>query len=603
MPPNHATEQVDFQVNNVERHEDTPDLYVEYGQERISLFGIEGTVDELRKMCPYAGQIENGEIDRDKENQFIIRALNESGNSVKAEHYSYISEKLTDMGLEVKITVKEEIPREEDQHEHAERKSDETVKVSDRPRRERVTSDIALPSEPKIRSEDAVTDTRSRIDTVTPDTPIQTDPVTRIVSESLVDEDQEVDVETWFEVMAVEYAEYQQRHAQESGSETDDIVAVSEEVKKSTPVRLEEAPKRPLERSDSPKEVVPTLVEIVPPEQPLDSALEINPGDTEDAEGSKAAIGLDETHDASRVFERAAPDDEILGDEVSAGDQRDVAENDVDVEVVSDVSISEVIQDDEGAEEGIESADYLESMPVDEIELPEVLSDLFIQPDDEVGHGVAEGVDIQGAEPTEEAVSLEADQEFIAQIEAYITQLEAVEATNSGMAEVIVDEVELADETKLIDDIEQVDAYPQPRQAFVQVLELAQQIQTHRTEIAVAEEGYTDSGSDPEQLAKMQEAQETLEAELYEVCEQFLESIGVEPTEEKVRALVERVIKIGFETLEKEQKFSIQQLAKMGTREYKHDDSWFKRTMAHAKVSPWQIVGTFAVRHVSVDYV
>lgn len=64
------------------------------------------------------------------------------------------------------------------------------------------------------------------------------------------------------------------------------------------------------------------------------------------------------------------------------------------------------------------------------------------------------------------------------------------------------------------------------------------------------------------------------------------------------------MLKINFEALKKEQQFTIEQLASMGTHEYKVGD-WFqqktKQAFSLAGLSTHKIIGIFALQHIAVD--
>lgn len=266
-------------------------------------------------------------------------------------------------------------------------------------------------------------------------------------------------------------------------------------------------------------------------------------------------------------------------------------------------------------EEEIETVDSVSriQIPVEEfveqdnIQLPELLSELLASAEVQVNENYKDVIEAAGEEQdsSDEShkSSIEADQEFIAQIEAFIAQLEISE-------EVAVDEsAELSDKAIEYDagHQEAVDTQLQPRQAFVEVLEAAQQLQQVQAQIEAI--GTLDADSEgvvttQEERIEIQEQKEALKAKLYEICEQFLESIGVEPTEKKVQALVDRVLKIDFEEIEKEHQFSPEQLATMGTHEYKVGD-WFqkrtKQTFSLPVLSPHKIIGLFALQHVALD--
>lgn len=242
-------------------------------------------------------------------------------------------------------------------------------------------------------------------------------------------------------------------------------------------------------------------------------------------------------------------------------------------------------------------------------EFPEVLSELFalseVQDDEASEDSIEMGIQEQELPVKAGEIAAEADHEFVTQIEAYIAQLEASEIVATDKQEVLASE---ADEAGVED--ENVEKLLQPRQAFVEVLETAQRMQDLKVQIETivameVNEANGEESSGPEQLTDLREQQEALEAELYEVCEQFLESIGVEPTEAKVQALVHRVLKINFEALEKEHQFNAEQLVDMGTHEYKIGN-WLQKTkqaLSFADVSLHQAIGIFATWHVATDHV
>jgi hypothetical protein len=87
-----------------------PDLLKVFADRVVTVFGITGTIDNLRIQCPVDLNASN--ISLDQKNAFVIKAANESGLEIEAEYSPYFSEVLGNFGLERKFTVAPAKPNE-----------------------------------------------------------------------------------------------------------------------------------------------------------------------------------------------------------------------------------------------------------------------------------------------------------------------------------------------------------------------------------------------------------------------------------------------------------------------------------------------------------
>lgn len=548
MPPEQVVERVDTHVSDAEKDGEIPDLHAEYGQEQVTLFGIEGTIDELRDLCPRKAQLDNGEVDRHKQNAFIVRALNESGAAVKKEHFSYISESLAAEGIEVKIIIREETTPKDEPSVPETEKINKTPEETDRHRTDgrgemlyptQKTPDRTQEgSEPMSENIVSIDDSRSMV------TQVETD-----------DADKDIGINEWFDQMALEYAEYQRElqrvRATSATREAIEEPTALEGASVPTIIAAEEMAR--VASSDTVKDV--TEESEVGAVSTVDSVHTVS-----DAVETHPEIEEDNAPVAAPTLESVATVLSDNGDILQTESVDYVAERE-DVVLagshITDAQYPEI----EGA-----SSDTYEAIDKQEFPLPEVLQQLFEVDESQEVVPAELSIEDQQKITAEQADATNQDHEFIVQIEAFITEIELK-----------------AEEDK-----------ESPRRAFVSMLQLAQKIQEKSDDDIVS----VALGSELDQSEKL----EALKVELYEACEQFLASIGVEPTEEKVQAIMDRILQIDFEKLELEHKFDVRELAQMGTHEYKLED-WFKRAFVSAKqVTPLQLLRTFAMRHVSVDY-
>lgn len=111
----------------------TPDLRLVYGNEKVTLFGQTGTIDDLIAMCPV--DLTSPDVSLDTINEVVIKGLNESGNVIKQEHEQLFTETLERSGQERKFRLAD--PGEKP--------------VNEKPRIEKLQSTATEPESPAVK--------------------------------------------------------------------------------------------------------------------------------------------------------------------------------------------------------------------------------------------------------------------------------------------------------------------------------------------------------------------------------------------------------------------------------------------------------------------
>ena len=104
-----------------------PDLLEIFGDREVTIFGISGTFNQLAGMCPI--DLYDPNVSLHAKNEFVIKAANEAGLEIEAEHTAIFERVLEDSGLERKFGIIES-PKESDAA--AERDEDPTPAMLDR---------------------------------------------------------------------------------------------------------------------------------------------------------------------------------------------------------------------------------------------------------------------------------------------------------------------------------------------------------------------------------------------------------------------------------------------------------------------------------------
>jgi len=91
-----------------EQAPEQPDLGEVFGDQELVLFGVKGTVSELKAMCPIAD--DPTRMTPEAENKFIVMAINEAGGEVPRQYEAYFKQVLERQGVEPKYIVTEAQP-------------------------------------------------------------------------------------------------------------------------------------------------------------------------------------------------------------------------------------------------------------------------------------------------------------------------------------------------------------------------------------------------------------------------------------------------------------------------------------------------------------
>lgn len=557
--------------NQPEILDDHNDYLKDYGDVRVNFFGVEGTIDELVKICPFADKIQNGEMDVADVNDYVIRMMNGSGAEVKEEHAIHFTERLTDMGREIKFVTRKE---ERNQPDENIKEDDNKSHKPDNHKHNEVKQGKVKEtfSEPDVKLGQGPASTHK------PRVERDPDPVKRKEDDNANTEFtqakkplEDVTIYEWMDVIEAEFTE---RFARDS-----------ELVKKNDPVFQEP------ELLSDPK--------IGTPNTRLKSSSIVGASESQPTIMKKEPV----KHEVSSV-ESAI--DVRLTAEIKVGDVvTGTSESGAGIELDDDSAVESaelVPAEKQGVSLGVDKAKELkeeELIIVEELAIdyrmgaPDVLVDIF---EADSALSLEEANHEDGAEKT----GVVDDIEFITQIEEFLLRIEESSAlegevvtekgveTTQGITEVL--------ETSEASEV--AESHELPRQAFIEVLNTSCQIRALEAKI----EAFTEDSQDkdmPQEIAVLIKEKEELQEKLYEICEQFLGNIGVEPSEEKVQALVDRVLKIDFETLEEDYSFTPQQLSNLGTHEYKLSD-WFSQktsqVISGAEFSFHQIVGFLAIK-------
>jgi hypothetical protein len=84
-------------------HESAPDLLAVYADRQATVLGMTATFGELAKLCPV--DLDDPNVSIEAKNNFVIKAANESGLEIAAEHEELFSQRLEALGLERKFSV------------------------------------------------------------------------------------------------------------------------------------------------------------------------------------------------------------------------------------------------------------------------------------------------------------------------------------------------------------------------------------------------------------------------------------------------------------------------------------------------------------------
>ncbi len=90
-------------VEAIESDFEQPDILLAYANRELTIFGITGTLKDLADMCPV--DLNDPRITQEAKNEFAIKALNESGQTIEPEHEELFTKVIEKNSLERKFIV------------------------------------------------------------------------------------------------------------------------------------------------------------------------------------------------------------------------------------------------------------------------------------------------------------------------------------------------------------------------------------------------------------------------------------------------------------------------------------------------------------------